>query len=53
MDMGTQPYALAREEGQAVLFLGTLALLSVLRFRSFLQITAKLAIIIMSSCSKL
>ena len=24
MDMGTQPYALAREEGQAVWFLGTL-----------------------------
>ena len=26
MDMGTQPYALAREEGQAVWFLGTLVI---------------------------
>ena len=28
MDMGTQPYALAREEGPAVWFLGTLVLIS-------------------------
>ena len=27
MDMGTQPYALAREEGQAVWFLGTLVIM--------------------------
>ena len=27
MDMGTQPYALGREEGQAVWFLGTLVIL--------------------------
>ena len=26
MDMGTQPYALEREEGQAVWFLGTLVI---------------------------
>jgi hypothetical protein len=27
MDMGTRPYALAREEGQAVWFLGTLVIM--------------------------
>ena len=27
MDMGTQPYALAKEEGQAVWFLGTLVIM--------------------------
>ena len=33
MDMGTQPYALAREEGQAVWFLGTLVRACLVRLR--------------------
>jgi len=33
MDKGTQPYALPREEGQAVWFLGTLVIMNIKSLR--------------------